>query len=99
MDGTDLLRRLRQLLNEDSDSGWLDKQSSYDFLFEAAVEYVDRTACLRGTTLKPGAAAVPSTSRIMGTIHHSISVTPSSGTTAPRRSAAPWPGWPSISAM
>ena len=49
MDGTDLLRRLRQLLNEDSDSGWLDKQSSYDFLFEAAVEYVDRTACLRGT--------------------------------------------------
>ena len=47
MDGKDLLRRLRQLLNEDSDSGWLDEQSSYDFLYDAAVEYVDRTACLR----------------------------------------------------
>lgn len=49
MDGTDLLRRLRELLNEDSDSGWLDTRSSYDYLYDAAVEYVDRTGCLRGS--------------------------------------------------
>lgn len=49
MDGTDLLRRLRQLLNEDSDSNWLDTQSTYDFLYDAAVDYVDRTGCLRDT--------------------------------------------------
>jgi hypothetical protein len=46
-DGKDLLRRLRQLLNEDSDSGWLDDQSSYDWLYDAAGEFVDRTGCLR----------------------------------------------------
>lgn len=45
----DLLRRLRNLLNEDSDSGWLDEQTSYDFLYDAAIEYVDRTGCLRTT--------------------------------------------------
>jgi hypothetical protein len=27
MDGKDLLRRLRQLLNEDTDSGWMDTQN------------------------------------------------------------------------
>jgi len=48
-DGKDLLRRLRGLLNEDSDSGWLDTQTSYDFLYDAAVEYVDRTGCLRSS--------------------------------------------------
>ena len=49
MDGTDLLRRLRELMNEDSDSGWLDTRSSYDYLYDAAVDYVDRTGCLRTT--------------------------------------------------
>jgi hypothetical protein len=49
MDGKDLLRRLRQLLNEDTDSGWMDTQTSYDFLYEAAKELVDRTGCLRST--------------------------------------------------
>jgi hypothetical protein len=49
MDGKDLLRRLRQLLNEDSDSDWLDVQSSYDFLYEAAKATVDRIGCLKST--------------------------------------------------
>lgn len=49
MDGKDLLRRLRELLNEDSDSSWLDTQTSYDFLYEAAKSLVDRTGCLRTT--------------------------------------------------
>lgn len=49
MDGTDLLRRLRQLLNEDTDSGWLDEHSSYDYLYDAATDFVDRTGCLRTT--------------------------------------------------
>jgi hypothetical protein len=49
VDGKDLLRRLRQLLNEDSDSGWMDTQTSYDYLYEAAKELVDRTGCLRTT--------------------------------------------------
>ena len=49
MDGKDLKRRLQQLLNEDSDSGWLDSRTTYDFLYEAALEFVDRTHCLKGT--------------------------------------------------
>ena len=49
MDGKDLLRRLRNLMDEDSDSGWLDTQSSYDFLYEAAKQIVDRTGCLKST--------------------------------------------------
>ena len=55
-DGKDLLRRLRSLLNEDSDSGWLDEQTSYDFLYDAAVDFVDRTGCVhdsQGITLVP----------------------------------------------
>lgn len=55
-DGKDLLRRLRNLLNEDSDSGWLDEQTSYDYLYDAAVDFVDRTGCVhdaQGITLVP----------------------------------------------
>jgi len=48
-DGKDLLRRLRQILNEESGGGWLDTQASYDWLYDAAIEYVDRTGCLRAT--------------------------------------------------
>ena len=48
-DGKDLLRRLRNLLNEDSDSGWLDEQTSYDFLYDAAIEFVDKTGCVRSS--------------------------------------------------
>lgn len=49
MDGKTLLYKLRQLLNEDSDSGFLDKRTSYDYLWEAAIEFVNRTACLKST--------------------------------------------------
>ena len=42
----DLLRRLTSLYNEDSDGGWLDEQTSYDYLYDAAVEFVDRTGCV-----------------------------------------------------
>lgn len=49
MDGLDLRRRLASLLNEDSDSGWLDEQTSYDLFYDAAVEFVDRTGCLRSS--------------------------------------------------
>lgn len=49
MDGQSLLYKLRQLLNEDADSGFLDKRTSYDYLWEAAIEFVNRTACLKST--------------------------------------------------
>src|SRR3989304_736964 len=47
MDGKELLYRLRQLLNEDSDSAFLDNRTSYTFLWEAAKEFVAKTNCLR----------------------------------------------------
>jgi hypothetical protein len=46
MDGKDCLRRLRELLDEESTATWLDTQTSYDFLWEAATEFVKRTECL-----------------------------------------------------
>lgn len=49
MDGKDLKRRLAHMLDEDTDSSWLDERSSYDHLYEAAVEWVDRTGCLTAT--------------------------------------------------
>ena len=49
MDGKELKRRLRQLLNEDSDSEWLDTRTTYDFLYEAATEFVNKTHCLKET--------------------------------------------------
>ena len=36
MDGKDLLRRLRQLLDEESTGTWLDDRTSYDYLWEGA---------------------------------------------------------------
>jgi len=48
MDGKDLLRRLRQIMQEDGDDGWLDKQTSFDYLYEAACAFVDRTNCITG---------------------------------------------------
>ena len=44
-----MLRRVRQLLNEDSNTGWLDDYTTYDFLYEAAKDFVDRTGCLRSS--------------------------------------------------
>ena len=40
---------LRQLLNEDSSSTFLDDKTSYGFIRDAAVELVKRTQCLRTT--------------------------------------------------
>ncbi len=45
----DLIRRLTNLYNEDSDGGWLDEQTSYDYLYDGAIEFVDRTGCLRAS--------------------------------------------------
>ena len=49
MDGKELLYKLRQLLNEDSASGFLDDKTSYSFLHEAAIEFVSRTEAIRAT--------------------------------------------------
>ena len=49
MDGKDLTRRLAQLMNEDTDSGGLDARTSYDYLYEAAIEFVNRTGCLKSS--------------------------------------------------
>ena len=49
MDGYDLTKRLEQLLNEESGSDWLDPKTTYDYLYEAAIAFVDRTHCLQTT--------------------------------------------------
>lgn len=49
MDGSDLTRRLEQLMNEEEGSDWLDPRSTYDYLYEAAMAFVDRTNCLKAT--------------------------------------------------
>lgn len=48
-DGKDFLYKLRQILNEDGDSSFLDDKTSYSYLWEAAKEFVDRTRCLRSS--------------------------------------------------
>ena len=48
MDGKDSIRRLRQVLDEESTGTWLDDRTSYDFIWEAAKEFVQRTRCLSG---------------------------------------------------
>lgn len=47
MDGKTLLYGLRQLLEEDSSSGFIDDYSSYMFLWEAAIDFATKTKCLR----------------------------------------------------
>ena len=49
MDGKGLLYKLGSLLNEDATSGFLDDFTSYEFLYEAAKEFVSRTACITAT--------------------------------------------------
>ncbi len=49
MDGKISLYQLRQLLEEDSTSGYLDTRTSYDFLNEAATEYSMITRALTGS--------------------------------------------------
>ena len=49
MDGKLLLRELKDLLNEADDSGWFSDFSGYNYLYQAAIEFVSRTKCLRTT--------------------------------------------------
>lgn len=46
MDGKDLLRRVRQLLNEPSTSPFLDERTTYDFLYAAARQWIIETESL-----------------------------------------------------
>jgi hypothetical protein len=48
MDGKLLLRELRDLLNEQDDSHWFNDFTGYNYLFQAAIEFVGRTNCLHG---------------------------------------------------
>lgn len=47
MIGLELLQRLRQIINEDASSAFLDTKTSYFFLWEAAEEFVSRTNTLK----------------------------------------------------
>ena len=49
MDGATLIRELRQILTEGSDSRWLDLKSCYDYLWEAACITADRTTAFTTT--------------------------------------------------
>jgi hypothetical protein len=49
MDGKWLLRQLRGLLNEDSDSDFLSDVESYSYLYDAAVSFAGQTRCLKNT--------------------------------------------------
>lgn len=49
MDGKTALRDLRILLNEASDSDFMDNKSSYEYIWQAAIEFVERTNCLTST--------------------------------------------------
>lgn len=49
MDGKEILFRARQLLNEDSGSSFLDDRTTYQYVYEAAIELVARTQCLKAT--------------------------------------------------
>jgi len=46
MDGFTLRRELRELLAEPDGSSWLNNRTDYDFLHQAAIEFVMRTECL-----------------------------------------------------
>ena len=50
MDGKELLRRLREVLDEESTGTWMDDRTSYDFLYEAAKQFAFRTGCLTSET-------------------------------------------------
>ena len=46
LDGKSLVRSLREQLNEGADAEWLNDRTSYEYLYDAAVELVKRTNCL-----------------------------------------------------
>jgi len=47
MDGKDMSRRVRNLLNEPSTSQFIDARTTYDFLYEAAKQWTILSKCLR----------------------------------------------------
>lgn len=49
MDGKEAIRRLEELLDEESTGTWLEDRTTYDYLYEAAKEFVSRTAWLTDT--------------------------------------------------
>lgn len=49
MDGWTLDKALRESINEDSDSGYLNKRMSYEWLWEAAIQLNSRLAAITGT--------------------------------------------------
>ena len=49
MDGSQLKRSLRDLLNESSTAAWMNDKTTYEYLNQAAVEFALRTSCLRST--------------------------------------------------
>lgn len=49
MDGKTLKRSLREVLNEQSTSEYLNDRTSYDYLYQAAIEFTGRTACSTAT--------------------------------------------------
>lgn len=49
MDGKQLLYELRQILNEDASSAFLDDRTSYKFLYDAAITLASMTGVLTGT--------------------------------------------------
>ena len=50
MDGNQLLQQLNDTLQEAGASGWLDSFSSYNYLWQAAVEFATRTQCFKTST-------------------------------------------------
>lgn len=49
MDGIGMLYSLRNLLNEDSSSTFLDNRTSYEYLWEAAKSFASKSGALRGS--------------------------------------------------
>ncbi len=49
MDGKQLLYEVRQALNEATGTGFLEDRLTYGYLYEAAIEFVNRTHCIRKT--------------------------------------------------
>lgn len=49
MDGKNLLYRVREVLDEDTTSSFLDDRSTFDYLYEAAIEFAMRTKLLRSS--------------------------------------------------
>ena len=49
MDGQACLYRIRQSLSEDANSAFLDDRTSYEYLWQAAIEFVERTDALKSS--------------------------------------------------